>query len=274
MKSTNTLLKAKNTAEYKDEDSPLSEELFDSGCELLNTYSQIQKRISIKTRNYLLDKIKSIEEHTLSFLQDYIQSGQSLNTYEEETIHYEPDQEHKEEYNETKRNWAGFNLEWYPSKRIAEFMLQNGLNPNLMVYEGGKSFYNYIKECLFFEEASRCKEKAKWNYQLSRLLIAYGAQTGDLLTNDDIPFIEACMRIDLKKISLLTSTEIKQYEIDYNLIYYSAFAYPKEFYYDSKPLQQKVIDALSIILSKIKVEELDGCLLDFCVKYQYADVKI
>ena len=165
---------------------------------------------------------------------------------------------------------------WCPSLKVVEYLLQKGMNPNILTYEQYSALDNLEGE-IWSEEACDRPRDAKYIYQNARLAIAYGARPGwlldDIRPNKEQEIHASAMSLDVPGIEKLDKETILEFHLDRACVADSKYAFPKEFYFETPKIEKRIISALRVILKKIgSVKLLDESLLHECVELQYPAV--
>ena len=164
-------------------------------------------------------------------------------------------------------------VKYCKNDEITEFLLQNGMNLNYMVYKGC-SFYDHIDHHVFWDE--RGSEEAKFVYYRERLITYYGAKPAYLLQNEDTEkqkkLYETILSLDINIIKDLTAQEIIDNKLDSILIDRGRFYYPTEWYKESEKYQKKLIDVFTVLLEKIDISQISNDILHECIYQQLPDL--
>ena len=161
---------------------------------------------------------------------------------------------------------------WSYNLKYVEFLLQNGMNPNIICEGDIRSPWDVIDDCIFAEECCCDQESAKWMYDVSRLSIAYGAKPMSLLRTawnpEDSELFEAAMNLDAEKLDAIDAAAITRNKLSHFCTYYSRFIQGHDFYFNPGLYQERLVNALEVIVTKIGIADLDfRCLCD-CVEGQ------
>ena len=161
---------------------------------------------------------------------------------------------------------------WSYNLKYVEFLLQNGMNPNI-IYEGDfRSPWDEIDGDIFLEECCGYPDSAKWLYDVSRLSIAYGAKPMSLLQPEwnpiDSKLFEAAMNLDAEKLDAIDAAAITGNRLSHFCTYYSRFIHGHDFYFNPGLYQERLVNALEVIVTKIGIADLDSSCLCDCVEGQ------
>ena len=165
---------------------------------------------------------------------------------------------------------------WSRHPELVEYLLKNGMNPNLIIGEEGCSPYDSLSGDIFGEECCGYYDIACYLYNICRLAVAYGAKPIKLLKPGGPPEVNAIcdlgMKLDPAGIAKLDAKSIIDCKLSHECTYYSKFEYGYDFYYNPEKYEERVISALNVIIEKIGIESIsDGCLYD-CVDGQLVNV--
>lgn len=165
---------------------------------------------------------------------------------------------------------------WSHSIEYLEFLFKNGLNPNIIGENASYSQWDEIYSDIFAEECCDCPEEAKYLYNICRISIAYGAKPIDLIRPTESPdewrIKEMALNLDDEELAKLSPEEIIGNDLSHVCTYFSKFYYGKEFYYDNKAFQRRLIKTLKVLIDKIGVETLSSHCLDDLVEDQHDKV--
>lgn len=165
---------------------------------------------------------------------------------------------------------------WSHSIEYLEFLFKNGLDPNIVGENANYSQWDEINADIFSEECCECLEEAKYLYDICRFSIAYGAKPFNLIKPTESPeewrVKEMALKLDTDSLEKLSSEEIIKYDLSHVCTYYSKFYFGREFYYDNKAFQTRIIKALDVIIDKIGVDNLSTHCLDNLVEDQHDEV--
>lgn len=208
------------------------------------------------------DPDKYSEEDLFKFTDALIENGLDLNHYADDGV----------------ETWSTYTIaaKWSNSLKYLEYLLQKGMNPNLITDKDNYSHWEDIDGDIFAEECCGCFSFASYLYNASRLSVAYGAKPMILLRREGTPDVIAlqdiAMNLDVPGLESLSPEENLDNGLSAWCTYYSRFIYGYDFYYNPDKYQERVIEALDCIIAKIGVGQIDNdCIYD-CVTGQLVQV--
>ena len=162
---------------------------------------------------------------------------------------------------------------WGHNKRFLEYLLQHGMDPNIIGEDDCHTAWEELDEDIFLEECCGYPNYAAWFYNAGRLAIGYGAKPICILRpeKDERPLemVEAARNLDCDKLKEISGDDMVKYELGRECTYYSKFVNGHEFYFNGKEFDRRLSKALDVIIDKIGVQNLEKHALLDCVEGQF-----